>query len=348
MNINGGSQMKRVLVLFLCLIMVVSFTACNSTPKEPEGTGDADGGAAESVTLKAAHSVAETHPYHLGLVKFKELVEERTDGKINIELYSNAVLGDERACIEGLQMGTLDIAVSSTGPLGNFEQDFLVLDLPYLFKDVTHARTVLDSPIGDELMASLDNIGIVGAAFWENGFRNVTNSKRPINALADMNGLKLRTMENEVHMAAFKTFGVDPTPMAWSEVFTSLQTGALDGQENPIAIIHAQQLNTVQDYLAITNHVYSPSALLISKITMSDLSEENQKILIEAAKEAGNYERELLSSMEVDQLKELEEAGMTITRPDLDEFIKTAQTIYANYENQFTEGLIDDILSMAK
>lgn len=348
MNINGGSQMKRVLVLFLCLIMVVSFTACNSTPKEPEGTGDADGGAAESVTLKAAHSVAETHPYHLGLVKFKELVEERTDGKINIELYSNAVLGDERACIEGLQMGTLDIAVSSTGPLGNFEQDFLVLDLPYLFKDVTHARTVLDSPIGEELMASLDNIGIVGAAFWENGFRNVTNSKRPINALADMNGLKLRTMENEVHMAAFKTFGVDPTPMAWSEVFTSLQTGALDGQENPIAIIHAQQLNTVQDYLAITNHVYSPSALLISKITMSDLSEENQKILIEAAKEAGNYERELLSSMEVDQLKELEEAGMTITRPDLDEFIKTAQTIYANYENQFTEGLIDDILSMAK
>ena len=340
--------MKRVLVLFLCLIMVVSFTACNSTPKEPEGTGDADGGAAESVTLKAAHSVAETHPYHLGLVKFKELVEERTDGKINIELYSNAVLGDERACIEGLQMGTLDIAVSSTGPLGNFEQDFLVLDLPYLFKDVTHARTVLDSPIGEELMASLDNIGIVGAAFWENGFRNVTNSKRPINALADMNGLKLRTMENEVHMAAFKTFGVDPTPMAWSEVFTSLQTGALDGQENPIAIIHAQQLNTVQDYLAITNHVYSPSALLISKITMSDLSEENQKILIEAAKEAGNYERELLSSMEVDQLKELEEAGMTITRPDLDEFIKTAQTIYANYENQFTEGLIDDILSMAK
>jgi TRAP-type C4-dicarboxylate transport system substrate-binding protein len=155
-------------------------------------------------------------------------------------------------------------------------------------------------------------------------------------------------MENEVHMAAFKAFGVDPTPMAWSEVFTSLQTGALDGQENPIAIIHAQQLNTVQDYLAITNHVYSPSALLISQITMDKLDADTKEVLIEAAKEAGAYERELLSSMETQQLAELEEAGMTITRPDLSEFIAAAQTIYADYEDRFTEGLIDEILAIAK
>jgi tripartite ATP-independent transporter DctP family solute receptor len=232
--------------------------------------------------------------------------------------------------------------------LGNFKKDFLVLDLPYLFKDVTHARTVLDSEIGQQLLDSLNDIGIVGAAFWENGFRNVTNSKRAINSLKDMKGLKLRTMENEVHMAAFKAFGVDPTPMAWSEVFTSLQTGALDGQENPIAIIHAQQLNTVQDYLAITNHVYSPSALLISQITMDKLDADTKEVLIEAAKEAGAYERELLSSMETQQLAELEEAGMTITRPDLSEFIAAAQTIYADYEDRFTEGLIDEILAIAK
>ena len=221
-------------------------------------------------------------------------------------------------------------------------------DRPYLFKDVTHARTVLDSEIGQQLLDSLNDIGIVGAAFWENGFRNVTNSKRAINSLEDMKGLKLRTMENEVHMAAFKAFGGDPTPMAWSEVFTSLQTGALDGQENPIAIIHAQQLNTVQDYLAITNHVYSPSALLISKITMDKFDADTKEILIEAAKEAGAYERELLSSMEAQQLAELEEAGMTITRPDLEEFIAAAQTIYVDYEDRFSEGLIDEILAMAK
>lgn len=338
--------MKKSIMIFLCIAMMFSVVACGGQTKGPEGADQKD--TEKEVTLKAAHSVAEAHPYHLGLVRFKELVEERTNDKVIIELYSNAVLGDERACIEGLQLGTLDIAVSSTGPLGNFEEDFLILDLPYLFKDVTHARTVLDSEIGQELLDSLEDIGIIGAAFWENGFRNVTNSKRAINSLKDMNGLKLRTMENEVHMAAFKTFGVDPTPMAWSEVFTSLQTGALDGQENPIAIIHAQQLNTVQDYLALTNHVYSPSALLISEITMDKLDGATREILLKAAKEAGDYERELLSSMEATQLVELEEAGMIVTRPNLGEFISTAQTIYADYEDQFTEGLIDDILEMAK
>ena len=314
--------MKKFIAMLLCFAMVLSMTACGGKTEETEGPEQQGQQTSEgTVTLKAAHSVAETHPYHLGLIRFKELVEERTNGAVVVELYSNAVLGDERACIEGLQMGTLDIAVSSTGPLGNFKKDFLVLDLPYLFKDVTHARTVLDSGIGQGLLDSLNDIGIVGAAFWENGFRNVTNAKRAINTLADMKGLKLRTMENEVHMAAFKTFGVDPTPMAWSEVFTSLQTGALDGQENPIAIIHAQQLNTVQDYLAITNHVYSPSALLISRITMDKLDKTTQEVLLAAAKEAGAYERELLSSMETAQIAELEEAGMTITRPDLSEFI---------------------------
>lgn len=341
--------MKKFIAMLLCFAMVLSMTACGGKTEETEGPEQQGQQTSEgTVTLKAAHSVAETHPYHLGLIRFKELVEERTNGAVVVELYSNAVLGDERACIEGLQMGTLDIAVSSTGPLGNFKRDFLVLDLPYLFKDVTHARTVLDSGIGQGLLDSLNDIGIVGAAFWENGFRNVTNAKRAINTLADMKGLKLRTMENEVHMAAFKTFGVDPTPMAWSEVFTSLQTGALDGQENPIAIIHAQQLNTVQDYLAITNHVYSPSALLISRITMDKLDKTTQEVLLAAAKEAGAYERELLSSMETAQIAELEEAGMTITRPDLSEFIAAAQTIYADYEDQFTEGLIDEMLAMAK
>ena len=337
--------MKKVIAILLCLVMVVSMTACGGKTEKPDDSGQQ--APAETVTLKAAHSVAETHPYHLGLVKFKELVEERTDGAVVIELYSNAVLGDERACIEGLQLGTLDIAVAPPAHWAT-SKDFLVLDLPYLFKDITHARTVLDSEIGQQLLDSLNDIGIVGAAFWENGFRNVTNSKRAINSLKDMKGLKLRTMENEVHMAAFKAFGVDPTPMAWSEVFTSLQTGALDGQENPIAIIHAQQLNTVQDYLAITNHVYSPSALLISQITMDKLDADTKEVLIEAAKEAGAYERELLSSMETQQLAELEEAGMTITRPDLSEFIAAAQTIYADYEDRFTEGLIDEILAIAK
>ena len=264
---------------------------------------------------------------------------------MQIDIFPNAALGDERANIEDLQMGTLDIAVSSTGPLGNFVQDFLILDLPFLFKDYDHAHAVLDGEIGQALSAKLDDIGVVGGAFWENGFREMTNSKRPINSVADCAGLKLRCMENQVHMDAFSALGMDPTPMAWSEVFTALQQGVIDGQENPIAVIYSNKVYEAQEHLAITNHVYSPAMILFSKTVFEGLDPAYQTALMEAAQEAAAFERSACEDSEAEQIAEMEAAGMQVTHPDTTEFQAAMAPVYEKYAEQFGQENIDAIVN---
>ena len=321
---------KKLAAWFLSLAMALSLAACGGDSQTSGGeTGDsttADTSGGDAIVLRASHSCAISHPYQLGLEKFAELV-------------------DERANIEDLQMGTLDIAVSSTGPLGNFVSDYLILDLPFLFTSYEHAHAVLDGEIGQNLMAKLDDIGIVGGAFWENGFREMTNSKHPINSVADCAGLKIRCMENQVHMDAFSALGMDPTPMAWSEVFTALQQGVIDGQENPIAVIYSNAVYEAQDYLAITNHVYSPSMILFSKPVFEGLDPAYQTALLEAAQEAAAYERSACEDSEAEQIAEMEAAGLEVTYPDTTEFQAAMAPVYEKYADQFGQENIDAIVN---
>lgn len=341
--------MKRMTALLLSLLMALSLAACGGGPDAPADTDAAGEGAGdgETIVLRASSSTAPDHPYNLGLEKFAELVGEKTGGAVQIDIFPNAALGDERANIEDLQMGTLDIAVSSTGPLGNFVQDFLILDLPFLFKDYDHAHAVLDGEIGQTLSAKLDDIGVVGGAFWENGFREMTNSKQPINSVADCAGLKLRCMENQVHMDAFSALGMDPTPMAWSEVFTALQQGVIDGQENPIAVIYSNKVYEAQAHLAITNHVYSPAMILFSKTVFEGLDPAYQTALLEAAQEAAAFERSACEDSEADQIAEMEAAGMQVTYPDTAEFQAAMAPVYEKYAEQFGQENIDAIVNFA-
>lgn len=340
--------MKKLAALFLCLAMVLSLAACGgSTGSEDTSGGDTEGTSSngETIVLRASSSTAPDHAYNLGLERFAELVDEGTNGAVQIDIFPNSSLGDERANIEDLQMGTLDIAVSSTGPLGNFVSDYLILDLPFLFTSYEHAHAVLDGEIGQELIAKLDDIGVVGGAFWENGFREMTNSIRPINTPEDCAGLKLRCMENQVHMDAFSALGMDPTPMAWSEVFTALQQGTIDGQENPIAIIYTNKVYEAQKYLAITNHVYSPAMILFSKTVLESLPEEYQTVLLDAAKEATEYERSCCEDGEAEQIAEMEAAGMEVTYPDTTLFQAAMAPVYEKYADQFGQENIDAIVN---
>ena len=334
--------MKKIAALILSLAMLLALSACGSGGQTALGSAGGDGA---TIVLKASHSCANTHPDQLGLERFAELVKEKTNGAVEIDIFHSAQLGDERANIEDLQMGTLDIAVSSTGPLGNFVEDFLILDLPFLFTSYDHAHAVLDGEIGQNLLAKLDNVGIVGGAFWENGFREMTNSKHPINSVADCAGLKLRCMENQVHMDAFSALGMDPTPMAWSEVFTSLQQKVIDGQENPIAVIYSNAVYEAQDYLAITNHVYSPSVILFSKAVFDKLDPAYQTALMEAAAEAADYERSCCEDNEVAQISEMEEKGLQVTYPDVTEFQAAMAPVYEKYAPQFGQENIDAIVN---
>ncbi len=296
--------------------------------------------------LVEAHTAPADHPYTLGMIRYAELLKERTKGRVAIQIHHSRELGDERQVVEGLQLGTIHLTVSSTGPLGGFVPEMNVVDLPFLFRDADHAYKVLDGEIGRDLLTKFDAVGIKGLAFWENGFRHITTSKKPIREPGDMKGLKIRVMENKVHQAAFRQLGADATPMAWGEVFTSLQQGLLDAQENPIPIIYTFKLNEVQKYVSLTGHVYSPAPLLMSKKTWDRMPADIQKVMADTALEVAKYQRGLIREQEQKQVGELKAKGMiVIENPDRAAFREAMKPVFEQFQGQFGKDLVQRIVS---
>ncbi|MET3506339.1 TRAP transporter substrate-binding protein [Halalkalibacter oceani] len=336
--------MKKLLMLAMLAMMVAIVAACGGG-SDSEGTdtsGEESSG--ETITLKVGHTLADTSHYQEGLEYFKEILAEKTDGRMDVEIFPNGSLGGERDMVEGLQIGSVDLVLTSTGPMSGFVEEITVVDLPFLFRDAEHAHTVLDGEVGQDLLAKLEGIDLKGLAWWENGFRNVTNNTRPVEKPEDLQGLKLRTMENDIHMAAFRELGADPTPMAFTELFTAMQQGVVDGNENPIPVIYSSRFYEVQDYLTMTRHFYNPSILLTSNSFFNNLEPELQTALEEAAVEAGLFEREVVQRMDEEYLNELEEQGMEVIREiDVDPFIEAVQPVYDQYSEVFGQELIDSI-----
>lgn len=296
--------------------------------------------------LVEAHTSPPDHPYTLGMVRYADLVKERTKGRVAIQIHHSRQLGDERQVVEGLQLGTIHLTVTSTGPLGGFVPEMNVVDLPFLFRDGDHAYKVLDGEIGRGLLNKFDAVGIKGLAFWENGFRHITTSKKPVREPADMKGLKIRVMENKVHQAAFRQLGSDATPMAWGEVFTSLQQGLLDAQENPIPIIYTFKLNEVQKYVALTGHVYSPAPLLMSKKSWDRMPPDIQRIMFDTALEVARYQRGLIREQEQKQIGELKAKGMTVVEnPDRAAFREAMKPVFEQFQGQFGKDLVQRIVN---
>ncbi|MCM3714515.1 TRAP transporter substrate-binding protein [Alkalihalobacillus oceani] len=336
--------MKKLLMLAMLAMMVAIVAACGGG-SDSEGTdtsGEESSG--ETITLKVGHTLADTSHYQEGLEYFKEILAEKTDGRMDVEIFPNGSLGGERDMVEGLQIGSVDLVLTSTGPMSGFVEEITVVDLPFLFRDAEHAHTVLDGEVGQDLLAKLEGIDLKGLAWWENGFRNVTNNTRPVEKPEDLQGLKLRTMENDIHMAAFRELGADPTPMAFTELFTAMQQGVVDGNENPIPVIYSSRFYEVQDYLTMTRHFYNPSILLTSNSFFNNLEPELQTALQEAAVEAGIFEREVVQRMDEEYLNELEEQGMEVIREiDVEPFIEAVQPVYDQYSEVFGQELIDSI-----
>ncbi len=295
--------------------------------------------------LVEAHTTPPDHPYTLGMARYAQLVQERTRGRVAIQIHHSRELGDERQVVEGLQLGTIQLTVTSTGPLGGFVPEMNVVDLPFLFRSPEHAYKVLDGEIGRGLLDRFEKVGIKGLAFWENGFRHITTAKRPVREPSDLKGLKIRVMENRVHQAAFRHLGADATPMAWGEVFTSLQQGLLDAQENPIPIIYTFKLNEVQKYLSLTGHVYSPAPVLMSKKAWDGLPPEIRKIMLDTALEVARYQRGLIREQEQQELRELQARGMiVIENPDRAAFREAMRPVVGQFEGQFGKDLVQRIV----
>ncbi|WP_102348847.1 DctP family TRAP transporter solute-binding subunit [Bacillus sp. Marseille-P3661] len=221
-----------------------------------------------------------------------------------------------------------------------------VVNLPFLFKSSEHAYEVLDGEIGQNLLKQLESQEIVGLSFMENGWRHLTTSEKKVEKPEDLDGMKIRTMENEVHMAAFKAMGASPTPMAWGEVYTSLQQGVVDGQENPVPIVWTNLLHEVQDYYALTGHFYSPYVFAMSKPVMDKLTPEQQQIIKDAAKEVTQLERELITQQSNEQVELLKEAGMDVYEVDRSAFQEATLPVYEQYQDVFGKELIDQILEI--
>ncbi|MBY6206651.1 MULTISPECIES: DctP family TRAP transporter solute-binding subunit [Halomonas] len=264
---------------------------------------------AETLRMSTVTSVsAKDASYEL-----KRLVEERSGGDLEITIFPDNQLGDDRVVVESTIFGDIDIGLSSTSPMATLFPDLYLFDAPFLFLSKEGAYVELDGEVGDQLLASLESKGLKGLAFWENGFRNFTDSGKVVAVPADVEGMKVRTMENEVHLAAWRAYGANPTPMAFTELFTALQQGTVDAQENPLGIIDGNRLQEVQDHVSLTQHVYTPYLVFMNLSAYNALSQDQRDVLEAAIDEMTTYQRQRSEELEGEILAKFSEQGVTVT-----------------------------------
>jgi tripartite ATP-independent transporter DctP family solute receptor len=288
-------------------------------------------------------SIGQNSHYGVAIDAFAKEVEARTGGRYKIKTFYNGALGAERESIEAIQLGTHELTMTSSGPVPNFVPETRILDIPFLFRDKAHARAVLDGPIGQDLLSKFETKGIKALGWAENGFRHMTNNKRPVNTPDDLKGLKMRTMENPVHIAAYKGFGIVPTPMAFTEVFTALQQGTVDGQENPLSVITAAKFEQVQKHLSLTGHVYSPAVILMSKAAFDKLSADDKKHFLAAAAEGIKANRARVDDDDAKGVADLRAKGMQVIEVDKSKFQAALTPVFAEFAKQFGQANLDKI-----
>jgi len=308
-----SKKINLALALVLCLTMIL--TGCGQKTEAPAaGTTSSETAAADAgkvFVLKAGHVLQTDHPYHLGLLKMAEIAKEKSGGRIEIQVFPASQLGNERDLIEGLQLGSVDISLTATAPVSNFSPELLVFDLPYLFKDKAHAYKALDGEIGKSLFAKLEDDGLIGLEFFESGFFVLHTNQEGIKTPDDVKGMKIRTMENVAHMGFFTALDASATPMAFGEVYTALQNKTIDGAINSLAVIYSNKFFIPAPYFTMTNQVYAPSPVMISKKTYDSLPTDLQQIIREAAAEARDFERQQNTEMEKTIIEKMKAEGCT-------------------------------------
>jgi tripartite ATP-independent transporter DctP family solute receptor len=268
---------------------------------------------AQDRTFKLALQNPKGHPLEVGAQKFAEIVATKSGGKMKVNVFPGGTLGGDAPNVSALQGGTIEFVLLNSGILASQMKDFEVFDFPFMFASAKEADAVVDGPFGQKMHAKLADKGIVGLAFFELGFRNITNSKKAINTVEDIAGLKLRVIPNAINVDWVKAVGANPTPLAFPEVYAAMEQKAIDGQENPLSVILANKFAEVQKYLTITNHQYNPQSLIFSKKVFDTLSDADRKIVQDAAVEAAKYERQVNRDKAAGDLDALKKAGMQVS-----------------------------------
>jgi len=299
-------------------------------------------------TFKVGIGLSDDHPQAVAVRYFGEQLAAKSGGKMTVKLFSSGSLGNDISMTSALRGGTLEMTVPDSSTLVSMVKAFGVINLPLTFNTELEADAVLDGPVGQKLLATLPDKGLVGLGYWENGFRDVTNSRRPITKAEDLAGLKLRVIQNPLFLDTFNTLGANATPLPFTELYSAMEQAAVDGQENPPATILASKFYEVQKHLVLSHHMYSTWVLLMSKKTWDGLSAQEQKIVQDAAREATAYERKTIRAFGDKALGELKKLGMQVTELPPAEQAKLRaklQPVMAKYAKEFGEATTAEMMA---
>jgi tripartite ATP-independent transporter DctP family solute receptor len=305
------------MVYFLLLIVIVA--SCAEIKK--------------GQVLKLAHGLDISHPVHHGMVYMADMVDEKSGGKLKIEIYPSGQLGQERECLELLQIGSLAMTKVSASVMENFAPSYKVLSLPYIFRDPAHSYRVMDGEIGQEILTQGQKFWLRGLTFYDAGYRSFYTKERPVSSPDDLRGLKIRVQPSNTAMNMVRAFGGSPTPISWGELYTALQQGVVDGAENNSPSFYFSRHYEVCKYYSLNEHTAVPDVLLISTVIWKKLSDQEKKWVLEAARESAVYQRKLWQESEKFCLEEVQKAGVEIIYADKEAFASKVQPIYDAYKN---------------
>lgn len=335
--------MKKLLVVVLVITLISSLMI--GCAKQPQTTTAPAAEEAKKVVIKLGHIVAEDTSTHRGAVEFKKYVEEQSKGQIEVQIYANGQLGGDRQLLEAVGLGTLEMAIPATSVLTTYSPKFGILDLPFVFKDERAGFKALDGELGAKLDELLIPVGMRNLGYSYNGARSITNNVRPINEPNDLKGVKMRVMESPVFIDLFKYLGSNPTPMSFGEIFTGLQQGTVDGQENAPSLVYTSKFNEVQKYFSLTGHVQSYCANVINEKFYNGLSPEHQKIVSEGARKTLiDWQREEEIKDNVKYIDLLKQAGMQVNEVSLEnhnKFVEAIKPMYEKYKAEIGQEMFD-------
>lgn len=336
---------QKITSLLLAIIVLSLFiTGCsNGSTTTQSSAGSSSTSNEEVIEISYGHGFAPDTPHHQSAVKFKEEVEAATDGRVKVNLFPSGQLGSAREMFEGLQMGTQEIALVPTARISGFAPELQLFDLPFIFPNREIGYELMDGELGEQLLDTLSSQNVKGIAFYEDGYKHFTANKA-INTLDDFKGVKFRTMESPIIINQFKALGSSPTPIDFGELYNSLQLGVVDGQENPLVTIFSSKFYEVQSHLMLSEHAYLAHVLLFSNDWYSKLPEDIQEILSEKGKELAQWQRQAVQDEELNYLKTIEEAGVTIiefSEETKEELKEATKSVHQDYIDLFGDEILN-------
>jgi TRAP-type transport system periplasmic protein len=326
-------MMKKAVYAVVAMVFAIGLSSANLI-------------AAEKQIIKISFGSSDNHPVTKTLREFVKRLNEKTSNRYDIRIYANATLGDDLRATEAVKAGALDSVVTSAAPISGMVKEIMIFDLPFLFSSEKVADAILKGPVAKTLEQKMAEKDLVCIAWYENGFRNLTNNVKSVKSPADIKGLKVRTMQNPMHLSAWRTLGANPTPMPFSEVFTALQQGVIDGEENPIPTIFDAKFNEVQKYISLTQHIYTPYLFLFSKKVFEKLPKADQKIFIEVAKGTESLNRQIVRDAAKANLDEMSKKGMTVTLLTADQkkvFQKAMAPVWDEYSDKIGKDMMKSV-----